>query len=445
MFEFIFLIILLLIMVLFSYTVFKGDLLSPSFLSAAMYLLSCFIMLIYFREWNVEYSFLTGAVIVFSIICVFIGEYFAVTTKKKRNIIDEQEQNEEGPIKIGQLSAIFCFVFSIITAVLYYQEISRVVANSAYASSIYGQAYTFLMQYNWAKILEGASIAYYVQHMYTLSHAIALVNLYILVYNRILHGKQKKSLIPILTIVVYLITSLMTSGRTGLLNFAIYIIVVWIILFYKKRDWVHKNNIKVLIKGVGIIAVAILLFYIAGFLTAKSLVYDNFFDNFANYFSSSIYGLNEYIKAPASFATNEGFFGAHTFSGIYSFLRTLGIKIPPSIVALEYIRCGKYNSNIYTPLRRYMQDFTVLGLGFIMILIGYIYKRAIISLKQTKNFNLNCILVAMFFYPLLFISIEERFFMDVIMMRSIYEIIYVFFIYQLIVKKKFFVWKIHIR
>ena len=445
MIEFVLLIILLLAMVLFSYTVFKGDLLSPSFLCAAMYLFSCFIMLIYFNEWKVDFSILTGSVILFSIFCVFLGEAVAAETNKRIKKNDSMEEERNEPIIISQLSSIFCFVFSVITAILYFREIRRVVANSAYASSVYGQAYTFLRQYSWARILEGANIAYYVQQMYTCVYAIALVLLYIIIYNRVFYGKQKRNVFPLLTIIVYLITSFMTAGRAGMLNFFIYAIVVWIVLYYKKRGWKHRNNYKILFRALIIIAAALLLFYMAGFLTAKSLVYDNFFDNFANYFSSSIYCLNEFIKDPGYFAPSENFFGIHTLSGIYSFMRTLGFKIPKSIVALEYIKCGKYNTNIYTPLRRYLQDFSALGLGVIMFFIGFYYKKAVNSLRRHRNFDLKCILVAMFFFPLFFISIEERLFMDVILMRSVYEIIYVVIIYQWIINKKFIKWKVRIK
>ena len=442
MVEFVFLIVLLFMMVLISYTVFRGDLLSPSFLCAAMYLFSCFVMLIYYNEWNTDFSFITGLVIAFSVFCVFLGDFTATVIQRKRISQNDSAVEEDGPIIIGKVSSVFCFLFSIVTAVLYFQEIRKIAAHSAYAQSIYGQAYSFLMQVRWAKMLEGANVAYYVQQMFTCLHAMALVFLFIIIRNRIYYGKQKRMVLPLLTVVIYIVTSFMTTGRASMLNFFIYAIVIGIILDYKKREWHHRNNIRVIMKAVGLVGVALLLFYIAGLLTEKSLHYDNFFDNFANYFSSSIYCLNKYIENPTRFSADTNFFGIHTFSGIYSFLRKLGLKIPDSIVALEFIRCGKYNTNIYTPLRRYLQDFTILGSSLIMFLIGFAYKRALMSLKRAKNFDLSCIVVGMFFYPLFFISIEERVFMDVIMMRSLYEIIYVVLIYQWIVKGKIFKYKV---
>lgn len=442
------LIILILLLFLF-YLLFKKEIISPSFICTALYSLSVFILLLYSNEWKVDLSLKTYAAIILALIPLAVGELFATkiavhnSKKRKSFLYDRTESDLTDGIHVGKKLIAFALIFTVITAILYYREIKKIQANSAYAQSVYGQAYSFLMQVRWAKTLEGANVSYYVQQMYTICQAIANVFVYVILYNRVYGFKKiKRNFFMYAQIILFVITSFMTTGRATMLNFVIYTFFCWVILLAKKRNWHFNNNVKVIGKSIIAGAVALLLFYLAGLLTEKSLHYDNFFDNFANYFSSSIYGLNEYLVDPHRFSPNTNFFGIHTLSGIYKGLRKLGVKIPDDIVALEYIKVGKYLSNIYTPLRRYIQDFGWLGMMFIMFLMGYGYKRLIWRNKHQNSSGIYVIFTAYFIFPLVFISIEERLFMDVIQMRSIYMIIYLSLFYQYIVHHKLFTKKI---
>lgn len=221
-----------------------------------------------------------------------------------------------------------------------------------------------------------------------------------------------------------------------MLNFCIYLIVVASILYSKKRKWKNDKNVKLFVKVFCIFLVALWMFYMAGKLTEKSSNYENFLDNFANYFSSSIYAFNEYVEIPEKFSANSDFFGIHTFSGLYSMIRKIGFNIPPSVVALEYIHCGKYLTNIYTPLRRYIQDFGFIGMSIIMTFLGFFYTKLLNSNKSQKASGLRIILTGYLFFPLFYICIEERFFMDVIINRTVYTIICIFILYKILVERR---------
>lgn len=445
------LLLILVIMLFVSYFVFKREIVSPTFICTAMYTLSLFLMVFYYNEWQVNLSLTTCVAIIVALISMAVGESLgtkvSVYSGPKRLYRFEDKEKVEKYIKEGIIisdkAVKICFAFTVLTAILYFREIREIAANSAYAQSVYGQAYSFLMQVRWAKTLEGAEVSYYVQHMYTCCGAIAVVFTFVILFNRI-NGLRKKEryLFMYVTIALYIGISFMTTGRAQMLNFFIYIIFVWVILNAKKKGWYFGNNTALLLKSILIIAIALLLFYLAGLLTEKSLHYENFFDNFANYFSSSVYALNEYLNNPAKFPSESNFFGSYTLSGIYSFLRTLGLSIPDNVVALEYINCGDYLTNIYTPLRRYLQDFGWLGMAFIMFMMGYGYKRLLWRNKKEKSGGLDVIFAAHFMFPLVYIAIEERLFMDVIMIRSVYQIIYIVLVYQWLVNKKLFKMKI---
>lgn len=448
------LLIIVVAMMCGAYVFFKKEITSPTFICTAMYALSLFLMLLYSEEWEVNLSFKTYSIIIVALVFLWLGEYIAMRAapafggKRLLSVFVDEDKNSQETlgIQLSEISIAICFIFVSLTAILYLRDIQNIVANSEYAQSEYGQEYTFLRQFSWAQILEGAEVSYLVQQMFTLSGVIAFVLSYVVIYNMV-YGPHRRKRHPFayLTIIVYVGSSFLTSGRALMLNFFIYCIFVWLILLAKKKNWTFNNNIKLLIRAALIIVIAILLFYLAGILTGKTSSYTNFMDIFANYFSSSIYGLNEYLNNPSEFMPDTDFFGVHTLSGLYTLLRTLGFPIPDSIVALEYIECGDYLTNIYTPLRRYFQDFGWIGLCLIMFLIGYFYKRLVWKNKSKNSCGLDVIFAAYFMFPLVYIAIEERVFMDVIMMRSIYQIIYIIFVYQWLVNKKFYTKRIQLR
>ena len=427
--------IFLIIILIFVYNVFNRELLSPTFICVAMYLLSSFLLLFYVKAWNFNLSIKTAAVILIGLGSVFIGELAGTKVRVGLKLVKNIENEFEEVIFIKKASLYLCFAFVSLTAVLYLKEIRNIAANSSL-----GEMYSFMMTVRRTKAADGVNVPYYVQQMFTLSEAIVCVLTYILINNRLKNKKKKGTKVIVIIIAIYIANTFMTTGRAKMLSFFIYILCCWIIIYAQKRNWVFRGNIKIFGKIILIAGTAISLFYFAGFLTEKSLHYDNFFDNFANYFSSSLYALNEYLKNPSDFNSGTSFFGSYTLSGICSFLRTLGINIPANNIVLEYIPCGKYVTNIYTPLRRYVQDFGILGEVLIMFFIGYGYKRLLWKNKSSDGFS--CIVTSYFYFPLFFISIEERVFMDVIMTRSLYTLIYLYLVYMWLVKFRFLRWKI---
>lgn len=435
MIQLIFWNIFLVVGLIFVYNVFNRELLSPTFICVAMYLLSSFMLLFYVKTWNFDLSTKTEVVILIGLLSVFLGELAGTKVRVGLKLGKNIENDSSKPIIMKKTALYLCFAFVSLTAVLYLREIRNIAANSAF-----GEMYSFMMTVRRTKAADGVNVSYYVQQMFTLSEAIVCVLTYILMNNRLKYGEKKGTKIIVITIAIYIVNTFMTTGRAKMLNFFIYVLCCWIIIYAQKRNWAFRGNIKIFGKIILIAGMAISLFYFAGFLTEKSLHYDNFFDNFANYFSSSIYALNEYLKNPSNFNSGTSFFGSYTLSGICSLLRTLGFKIPANNIVLEYIPCGKYVTNIYTPLRRYVQDFGILGEAFVMFFIGYGYKRLLWKNKVSEGFF--CIVTSYFYFPLFFISIEERLFMDVIMTRSIYTMIYLYLVYMWLVKSKFLHWEI---
>lgn len=431
MLEYIFFLAFMFMVMMITYSIFHKEITSPTFIVCVGFFMSCFIMLFYYSSWNVDFSLMTGLYIFIGIASLFFGELAAGKIRVLKAKSKPQFVNEVIHVKGIVIAA--CTIIAIVTALLYYRAI--VMIDATYGS-LFGATASMLMRVRKIKNSVGASVPSYIQQMYSLSGAIAAILSYTQIHNA-MFAKKKVNLFAWIPVVIFVINSLFTTGRTGLLNFFIYLLFVWLILRAKKQNWIFNNNYKAVFRGFGIFLLAITAFYLAGMLTEKSFHYDNMFDNIANYFSSSIYAFNDYVKHPSEFVASNQFLGAHTFSGIYSFLRKFGFSIPDDIVALEYINCGKYVTNIYTALRRYIQDFSVFGMSIIMALIGFFYKKLVNLNKMDSSTPLTCILTSWFMFPLVFMSVEERVFMDVFIIRSVYQIIYMYFAYQWIVNGRF--------
>ena len=427
------LIIVIAVIISVSYKLSRGNTLSPTLIVSVMFFMSCALMLLLYRRWDVDFLPKTGIVIVVALVCMLLGEQGAALLPCRHQPAASGSSGSDR-IHIGTVTLIVFFVFSLLTLCLYNLETRKMVAASELVTTVEGQSLSFLRLVREVQVREGGTVAYYVQHMYTFMMALAYVLLYIVIHNLVFHREVIRSVLPVLVILSFLITSSMSGGRTDILNYFCYAIVIFVISFYQKNGASHAANKRliliVLVLGCG----AVLLFFLAGVLTGKTFDYDSVTDNFANYFSSSVYALNEFVRNPERFAPETDFFGIHCFFGIYTVLRKLGLHIPEPIVALEFIRCGKYETNIYTALRRYLQDFGMVGLSFIMAGLGALYKGLLRSIRFARYSDLIIILVSMICYPLFFVSIEERFFLSVITTRTVHQAIYVILIWLWVFK-----------
>lgn len=409
-----FLLVILIVFMCASMLLFKRGILSPTFIVSFVFFISSFYLLFYANRWDFELHINTLCVILLSISFVFFGEMLC-HFRMKNSI----KYNSFTSVLIKNNFTIIGFFISLITLLLYMWQITIITNTSIF------NAIEIVKDLKIQGLFE---VNYFVQHLYTITQVISCIFIFDLINKFANTGKIPKNLFQYLTICIYIINVLLTATRSNILELFIYATVLFLILSYRnKNKFVSRKKVILIILIVAVLV--LVFFYFAGSLTGKIDNYNSIFDNLANYIASPIYNLDYFFQNPNQFNSDAGF-GAYTLSGIYSFLRTLGFHAPNSIVALEYIYVDYYPSNIYTPLRRYYQDFGILGLLLIMFMIGiiysYFYRK---SLKS--NSPLFIILVSFFYYPLFFMSIEERLFMDVLMARSIYQIIYFVFFYNI--------------
>jgi oligosaccharide repeat unit polymerase len=260
--------------------------------------------------------------------------------------------------------------------------------------------------------------------------ASAYIFSFIYLYNRIFLKKSKniRNFFPVLIYIPYIILS---SGRVDF----IILITIWIIIggifFMQKNQWDPHLNIKILRNAFLGIFSFLLFFVIAGsFRRSDMLERPLFF--ISNYTGQSIPALNDFILHPRPPGI---YFGEHSLFGIYSFLRKLGFDYPSFYEPYDFIYIGNVHANVYSIIRRYLEDFGYIGLYALMFFLGF--SCSILFFIVYKCKSLKLIFYAFIIHSIALIAIEERFFMTVITPGTAYLFIALSFFYFMYVDKKY--------
>lgn len=265
-------------------------------------------------------------------------------------------------------------------------------------------------------------------HLQVFANAVAYIFVYIII-NNLHNGKRILSQMKYIpSILLYIGLVFLSGGRTKILYLFIYIIVIALnyrFFILNKAKVSLRTYIRIVISFV----LFILLFQFMAIFAGRNTA--SLWNNFQIYFGSSIFAFSNYIKSPPAFE----FFGRETLYGFLSALKALGFNIPTFTKHLEPTLVNNISTNIYTAIRRYNQDFTILGGLIVSIIISTFYG---ILYKLTKS-NLNELTIMMFsiiLIPLFEYAIEERVMNNLLTLEFFYLTLYVSIIYILLIKKK---------
>lgn len=174
-----------------------------------------------------------------------------------------------------------------------------------------------------------------------------------------------KNVLPVL---VYIPFTILTTGRQQLLILLIYCSVLFSILYLKKYEISYraKNRILLICLSVGVFFLAI--FLLMGTLTGKTATSSRTpFVIISHYVGLSIPALNNFME---TVPLEDMYIGHNTLSGIYSNLRTLGFNLPKPIGFQSFTEFAGINTNVYTALDRYLNDYGLFGTEILMGIFG---------------------------------------------------------------------------
>lgn len=222
---------------------------------------------------------------------------------------------------------------------------------------------------------------------------------------------------------------LLTTGRTEFIYLIVVFIIIGSVCYQKKTNWNPRNTVKILMIGITGLLSFFLIFTLAGFLTGKSQLMSAY-DMISFYTGLSIPSLDFFLLNPPM---DTPYIGYTTLFPVYGTLRRLGFDLPQVSVPYEFVTFNQTRGNVYTALRRYIQDYSIFGMLLIMLLLGALFAFFFNLVKKEKVPGVLLIAYATFCFPIFEMSIEDRFFTKIVSTTTVYQIIYIILFYYFFV------------
>lgn len=212
---------------------------------------------------------------------------------------------------------------------------------------------------------------------------------------------------------LYLGTVLLTGDRLELIHGLTFLLTLALLLGVRAGS-VPRLTRRVVGLGAAAVVVVLGAFVVMGLLTGKTQKMGAL--ALPTYVGSSIPALNDYLATYPAW-TGRTFFGAHTLGNIYDKLALFGLQVDVPRLPLEFRKFddGAIEANLYTALRRYLQDYTYVGLVVILIGLALLYRWALLrTLAALRTQVMWSVSLALLSYPLFEMAIEERFLTKVV-------------------------------
>lgn len=403
----------LVILLLLYFFIFKIDWLSPTIIFTITYIASLSILLINSKEWGISLGGKTFFVILTGIIVFSFGEIFARFFYQKKTKKSNLENKEKNEITIPSKRVTnFIIIYMFLILCWYFIHIRSTVASiGMFEQTIFGA---------YRSTEEDVNII--LQMALTINLPIAYYYLLSVIEQFIFQGiLNKKNISPI---IIYFVTSALSSGRMDILYLLISIVTISYIVYQNKTTWKLKFSVKMINKIVFAILMFFVIFYLLGFLTGKSNE-NSFYYTISLYAGSPIAALDDFLN---NFEYNISDFGNETLIGINNLLELIGIKVKfANERILDFVHLGNMPSrtNIYTSFRRVINDFGYIGMLVYQFLVGFFYSVFYqkIKKKKWKNQKFGILLYVYLLRYLIFSFTEERILINIFTTTTIIQLL----------------------
>lgn len=414
-------------------------LLHPAVIICAMFALADLAAIVGNLTWHYQLHFITCAVIWSTLFAFVLLASFASTIASK---IGEDHDALNIRVPSGWF-IIFLFIVGLVLTALNVRHFQSVAGSSGWNG--------FLQFGSDLKTVRDATSLGRVQNSgitglatyYT--RAVAFVGIYLFFYLTVVCKKRYSQYLYLwLPCVPYLVNIIISSGRTALTGFVVYLINIYGILIMSTRE-VSSDAKRNFIKNLLIIvAIFFALFFVVGMLRQGDLGKGNFMLNLLNgftlYVGFSIPSLDTFLTQGW---TKPDVFGANTLVEWYSFLNMLGLNVPNNLSgALAPISINGTLGNLFTGLRRYLQDYSYTGMFLLMGVQGFISSFSFNYIHKKINHPILFILYSIWIYPVFEMMEEERFLMG-LGITPIYTFVSIVIMYYIMAKWNFKFNKIH--
>lgn len=414
----------LVVMLIMAYVLGGNDILSPFVIVSAMYCLSTAIAAVYMQKWQFTMSYFTVIIMLSALLMFGAGDIFA--RKVCQSVITKVEKKELQRIDIPiilTLGAILLFCLFLFIAVRETYEVSVQGGNN--------EGFSAMMTYaRRMSLTEGYSRSRILNHALTFSKAASFIFGWAWIHNFVNKKLKKSDMLLLLPIVLAFLTQAIgTLTRGFAIDWVAYFFMLYFLKYAQKNNWKNINPMKIIFCGVAAIAMFLMLFVIMG-LAASRFNTGSILDTIGFYLGLSVPSFDSFVKRYDPSIQNVG---SETLYGVYALLNKMGLCEVDITRHLEFVDFHNVSGNVYTSLRRYINDYGYVGLYIIQFYVGAFYSFVYNLIRRRSN-EAVIICYSAVAYSLVMQGIDELIISNYVSLSTVYLFGYMLIAYLGLVK-----------
>lgn len=434
------LLIVLIILVTISYNLCGKDILAPSVLGCAVYIVSIIFAIINIDYWGINYSFKTFIIMLVGILSFVIPGFFFY----KKNTNNDQSFRKffsKENIIIPNKTIIFIFlIIDLLITAVYIKEVYRISIIGGNNRGYLGMA-SYYRSYT-AMSNESEQISTFLSQLLKVSRALGFVSIFIIFYNSQIKRSFNRDKILWLFVLLTIIQNIIGGGRGVMLWLSAMAFTVGYICNMAKYEWKKKINVKYIKKGIKIFTVVLVLFYSLKYFVRLGNTVDSFLNYISYYAGGSIENFNLYIKDPPS--NSHILCGQETFMGVNKTLDKFKLKdigntyFQNGNLEMRFSNTGVVLGNVYGSIRRYYNDFGIIGVAILQFVCSSFYNSFYNKIKKNRlrDFKWGVLFYSYLLYHVFQIAIDDTFFKSFISFNMLTSFVILYITYFLLVKVK---------
>lgn len=402
----------------------RKDILSPFAISTIMFLISTGVAVVYMSKWQFSLSYLTVFIIISALLIFGAGEIFS---KKVCGCLFKKEP--EIRLDRVEIPTGLTIVIILLMCVFLFYSFRTIYALSVQGGNTegYGAMLTYARRMT---LQEGYSRNRGLNHILVFSKALSYVFGWAALHNFVYRRFKKSDCLYVIPVALgFGIYAIGTVTRGFAIEWIAYYLMLYLLMCSKKNHWKNIKIWKIALVGGGALAVFLVLFIFLG-MAANRFNLASIVDTIAFYTGLSIPSLDHYI---ANHIPVSQIVGSETLYGVYAVLNKLGMSDVSMNMALEFISFNGVEGNVFTSLRRYINDFGYVGLYIVQFYLGVFYGFFYNFVKKQSSEG-PMIVYAIFAYPLVIQAIEEKFFSAYVAVGTVNLFIYMIISYVVVLK-----------
>lgn len=398
-------------MFLWAFVINKHDIMAPSSVMCAMFLIStCFAML-NAKEWDIHYGAESCFILLSGIFVYLLAETLFRIIFEKREVVAfgrKRLGNVKAEVAGFDASALLIaaiLVFDAIVIAMYVRELMRVTGHSVLSPEVFSTYRR--MTVHLGSVKEGERIGALYNQLLKIVRASGFAAEMIIVNNIIAKKKHSHMFGLVLIVIFSMMTGIILASRLPILQLGIAAAVEYYVLWHQKNGWHRNLSWRYILIGLGCLLVGIPLFSVLARVIGEGTELSAF--RYASiYLGSSIQLFDLYVKDP----TEALAFGEESLAGARQFLDRLNFPVSTRDVNLEFRSLADgVASNVYSFFRRPMHDFGLAGMyvftALVAMLFAWLYYGKIKNRKINNSRDIWTLAYGYIFYWMVLSSIEQ--------------------------------------